>query len=130
VLEVTTMATHNYEEDEDGYNLNFEFCCCYVEDIDLKLGEDGKIPDSWILLDNQSTINVFKNKSLLTNIQKFSTEMKIHCNAGTSTTIMVGDLSGYGTVWYHRLGIKNILSLAKVKREYKLGLDSGARIVF
>jgi len=41
-----------------------------VEDIDLTLGEDGEIPDSWILLDNQSTINVFKNKSLLTKIRK------------------------------------------------------------
>jgi len=64
-----------------------------LEDIYLKLGEDGKIPDSWPLLDNQSTINVFKNKSIPTNIGEVSTEMKIHCNAGTSTTIMVGDLA-------------------------------------
>ena len=41
-----------------------------MEDIDLKLGEDGKIPDSWILLDNQSTINIFKNKSLLQTYKK------------------------------------------------------------
>ena len=56
--------------------------------------------------------------------------MKIHCNAGTSTTNMVGDLAGYGTVWYHRLGIANILSLAKVKVEYEVRFDSGARNCF
>jgi len=32
---------------------------------------------------------------------------------------MVGDLAGYGTVCYHRLGIANILSLAKVNGEYE-----------
>jgi len=42
VIEVTAMTTHNCEEDVDGYNLNFEFCGCNVEDIDLKLGEDGR----------------------------------------------------------------------------------------
>ena len=51
VSEVTAVNTHNYEEDKDGYNLNFEFCGCNVKDIELKLGEDGKIPDSWILLE-------------------------------------------------------------------------------
>ena len=54
----------------------------------------------------------------------------MHCNAGTSTTNMVGDLAGYGTVWYHRLGIANILSLAKVKGEYDIRFDSGARNCF
>jgi len=43
---------------------------------------------------------------------------------------MVGDLAGYGTVWYHRLGIANILSLAKVKVEYEVRFDSGARNCF
>ena len=38
---------------------------------------------------------------------------------------MVGDLPGYGTVWYHPKGIANILSLARVKeREYHVTYDS------
>jgi len=91
VSEVTAVTTHSYEEyeeEEDGVNLNVEFC---VEDIECKLGEDGRIPESWILLVNQSTINVFNNKHLLTNIRKVSREIKINCNAGTSTTNIVGD---------------------------------------
>ena len=73
------MTTHRYEEeeeDEDGYNLNFKFCGFNVEGIYIEYGGDGKIPDSWILLDNQSAINVFNNKSLLTNIRKVYTERK------------------------------------------------------
>jgi len=38
--------------------------------------------------------------------------MTLHCNAGVSTTNMVGDSPGYGTVWYHKSGTANILSFA------------------
>jgi hypothetical protein len=41
--------------------------------------------------------------------------MKIHCNAGIITANMIGDLPGYGSVWYHPNGTANILSLACVK---------------
>jgi hypothetical protein len=34
------------------------------------------------------------------------------------------------TVWYHKLALSNILSLAKVKREYEVSFDSGARNCF
>eukprot|EP00978_Attheya_sp_CCMP212_P042042 scaffold250013_cov31-Attheya_sp.AAC.1 len=41
--------------------------------------------------------------------------MDIHCNAGVTSTSLVGDLAGYGVVWYHPNGIANILSLSRVK---------------
>ena len=41
--------------------------------------------------------------------------MDIHCTAGVTTTRLVGDLPGYGKVWYHPDGIANILSLVRVK---------------
>ena len=62
---------------------------------------DGGIPTSWILLDNQSTINVFMNHCLLKNIHTTHAMMKIHCNAGISCTNQVSDLPGYCTPqWY------------------------------
>jgi N-acetylmuramoyl-L-alanine amidase len=51
----------------------------------------------------------------LKDIQKADFFMDIHCNAGATSTNLVGDLPGYGEVWYHPNGIANILSLAGVK---------------
>ena len=76
----------------------------------------NKVPDSWILLDNQSTVDIFKNSSLLTNIRTANGTMNVHFNAGVSTTNKIGDLRGYGTVWYIPDGMANILSLSKVKQ--------------
>eukprot|EP00978_Attheya_sp_CCMP212_P013167 scaffold33007_cov39-Attheya_sp.AAC.1 len=47
-----------------------------------------------------------------------------HCNAGVTSTNLVGDLAGYGTVWYHPNGIVNILSLKRIIK------DRGLRVTF
>jgi hypothetical protein len=57
----------------------------------------------------------FYNPDPLTNIRGTNKSMDIHCNAGVTTTHMVGYLPGYGTVWYHPKGIANILSLACIE---------------
>ena len=91
----------------------------------------GGVPTSWILLDNQSTIDVFSSAKLLKNIRKTNRVMYIHCTAGTTSTDMVGDLPGYGTVWYHANGIANILSLSRVREKgYVINYSSNAGNVF
>eukprot|EP00978_Attheya_sp_CCMP212_P017338 scaffold46123_cov48-Attheya_sp.AAC.1 len=51
--------------------------------------------------------------------------MDIHCNAGVTSMNLVGDLPGYGTVWYHPNGIANILLLSRVKnRGHHVTYDS------
>lgn len=86
---------------------------------------DGpNIPTSWILLDSQSTVDLFCNSDLLRDIRSGPSNMRIYCNAGTRTTNMIGDLPGYGTVWYDKNAISNILSLKRVRLKYRVLYDS------
>jgi hypothetical protein len=67
-----------------------------------------------------------QNPRLLTNIWQVTTSMHIHCNAGVATMNWkgVGDLCGYGPVRFHKNGIANILSLARVKEKYCVTYNS------
>jgi hypothetical protein len=50
--------------------------------------------------------------------------MHIQCTAGTTLTNMMGDLDGYGPVWYHPEGIANILLLSRVKKNFRVTFES------
>jgi hypothetical protein len=92
--------------------------------VALNSNNTSNIPSDWILLDNQSTVDVFSNRNLLENIRKAPNSMRIRTQAGDITTNMIGDLHNYGPVWYCENGIANILSLNNVKSRYKVAFDS------
>jgi hypothetical protein len=98
------------------------------ESVVLTQGEKrsglSNIPDCWVLLDSQSTVDVFSNGALLRNIRDVGKRMYIQCTAGITSTNMMGDLDGYGPVWYHPDGIANILSLSRVRQSFRITFDS------
>ena len=75
----------------------------------------GQFNPFWILLDNQSTVNVFYNTTFLRNIPKVDRELQLYTNAGMPTIDKVEDLPGFGIAWLRRDGIASILSLHSVK---------------
>jgi hypothetical protein len=114
-IELVTHAAESGEFDAIDMHASFQFTC--NGNTLTTNSTHAQIPSTWILLDNQSTIDVFCNAKLLTNIHKSSNVMSIHCNAGIKTTSDVGDFPGYGEVWYHPTGIANILSLSRVREK-------------
>jgi hypothetical protein len=111
----------------DGSEKGFQFIQHNGEISLYSQDESRMVPKTWILLDNQSTLDVFYNPNLLVNIHEADTSMKIHCNAGTAVTNLKGELPGYGMVWYHPQGIANIFSLSCIeKKGYTVTYDSNA----
>jgi hypothetical protein len=56
--------------------------------------------------------------------------MNIRCNAGLYRTNMVGELYGYGTVWYNLKGVANNLLLSQVEKKHRVTYDSAALKTF
>jgi len=97
----------------------------FTQEIMCNVQEKASISSSWILLDSQSTVDVFCNAKMLTNVREAKRQLTLHCNAGTVLVTTKGDLRGYGTVWYHPNGIANILSLNNIHKKYRVTFDSG-----
>ena len=117
------MLANAYNEGEfsGGYeDMQFLVDC---RTVSLNIGT-AAIPNSWILLDNQSTVDVFANKKMLHNVRQVPGRLRIHTQAGVATTNWKGDLRGYGTVWLYEDGIANILALHNVCKKFKVTYDS------
>jgi len=122
------LSEESYTED-DEYE-EYEGFAFLHDDVVCSTQDKAGIPKTWILLDSQSTVDVFSNPHLLTNIRISKTTLMLHCNAGKAIVQQKGDLKGYGTIWYYPEGIENILSLHKVQEKYKVTYDSSTMARF
>lgn len=87
--------------------------------------QSGKhdIDPDWILLDSQSTISVFRNANMLSNIRRSPHVLWALTNGGHQDSNMVGDFPNLGEVWFNSESIANILSLAKVRKVCRVAMD-------
>jgi len=98
----------------------------FIQEIVCNMNGKARIPDSWILLDSHSMVDIFMNKKLLKNICDMKKTLSLHFNAGINAVEKVGYLPGYSTVWFYEDGIANILSLNNAKKKYHVTYASTA----
>ena len=86
---------------------------------------NNKLPQGWLILDSASTICMFSDKQLLKGIHRVKKPIMVKCNAGITTTNMMGYFADLPEpVWYNPHGIANILSLARLKTYFHITYDS------
>jgi hypothetical protein len=82
------------------------------------------IPSTWILLDSQSTVSVFKNRRLLSDIQPSKKKLRVHTNGGVQMYAQVGTIRNFGDVRFNADSLTNILSMAAVRKVCRITMDT------
>jgi hypothetical protein len=104
------------EEDLDSASQFFNFgFCTTTSRLNLR---------NMILLDNQSTVDLFCNRHLVTDIHECEDSMSVMGNGGTLVTNKKATVKNYGSVWFDPAAITNILSLKNVRDRFRVTFDS------
>jgi hypothetical protein len=109
------------ESEPETKFFNFGFCSTTSSPLNLR---------DMILLDNQSTVDLFCNPKLVSFITKTKQSMTVLGNGGTLTANTKAHVENYGSVWYHPQAIPNILSLKNVSKRFRVTYDSQGKGAF
>ena len=92
----------------------------------------NKINPNWILLDSQSTINIFNTRKLFKYIRKckVNEQVRCFCNGGYQDTDHIREVPGIGLVYYNKKSLANILSLSQIDSKYRVTYDSSIAKAF
>ena len=107
-----------YERMSSESNFTFVQNCRSAEGINLR---------NCVLLDSESTVHAFCNRNLVERVWAASDSMTLVSNGGEITTSMmcqIKNLAPQQPVWFHPEYITNVLSLALLKKQFKITYDS------
>jgi len=123
--EAESIENDTNEPAQDAH-LNFGFFQVSYSLLQNRENEHQELNENWVLLDTQSNCDIFRNKKLLSNVRKADgAGLTLHSNGGELNTHEVGDVTGYGTVWYSPDSLANILSFANVRKKFRVSMETG-----
>jgi hypothetical protein len=96
------------------------------ENMFVQKREKGVVNKNWLLLDSQSMVDQVANPAMLKNIRKAASTVTVHCNDGSTSTDLEGDL-GSATVMHNPHSIANVVSLHETKQRHRVTHDSWDR---
>ena len=76
-----------------------------------------------ILLDSQSSIDLFANKNLVTDIQPADKELMLSTNAGQKMINKKAYVPDYGWVYFDEDAVANVFSMAKMRDKFRVSYD-------
>jgi hypothetical protein len=79
-------------------------------------------PD-FVVIDSQSTVDLFSNLNHVQNICPAQLPIKVHCNKGMMSTVEVADF-GSTKAYVDKDGIANVFSLFRLGQKYQITYDS------
>jgi len=90
------------DSDEEAESSDDDYKFAFLQhDVTCTIQDKVAIPKMWILLDSQSTVDMFSNPKLLTNICDAKRSLTLYCNAGKAIINKKGtskDTEQYGSI--------------------------------
>jgi len=93
-------------------------------------GKKSLLDEYDILCDNQATINIFRNKDMLRNIRTTDDPISVGGVGGVLEVNLVGDLPGFGEVYYNPECIANILCYHDLAKNKMIKFDNEENLFF
>ena len=122
--QVTQENKNNKNENRVGFSFT---------QYNLSLSQvKGQLKSTWVLLDTQSSCDIFSNQHLLHDITHVQgSSLKLHSNGnGFIETNMMGSIRGYSKVWYHPQSVANILSFSNIRKQFNVHINTGTNDQF
>lgn len=125
-LEEEANASDITDSDDEEETSHFQHHTLITQRIHNTMLDKDICMRNVILLDNESTMDLFCNRQLITGVHNSKDSVKVKSNGGTLMVKQKATLDGYHSkVWFKKRAVTNILALANVTKQYRVTYDSG-----